>query len=70
MGVNNSGNRQSFEDFNQIAAPLTSRLRFGTARQSLTVTGEPSTMEVDGDTKVDIGGGAEVEIVRDESQIG
>lgn len=39
---------------NKITALLTSKLRLETVRQSSTVTGEPSTREVDGDTK---GGG-------------
>lgn len=43
----------------QIAAPLTSSLK---TRRSSTVTGEPSTMEVDGGTEVGVGGGVEVKL--------
>lgn len=43
----------------QIAAPLTSSLK---TRRSTTVTGEPFTTEVDGGTKVGIGGGSKAEV--------
>ena len=49
---------------NRIAAPLTSKLRLETASQSSAVTGELSAMEVDGSTKVGVGSGGEVEVVR------
>lgn len=41
----------------QIAAPLPSCLK---TRQSSIVTGEPSTKEVDGGTKMGVGGGGKV----------
>ena len=43
----------------QIAASLTPSWK---TRWSTTVTGEPSTMKVDGGTKVGVGGGGEVEV--------
>ena len=51
---------------NQIAAPLTSKLRLETAGQSSIVTGGPSTIWVVGDTKVSAGGGGMVEVEVDE----
>ena len=52
---------------NRIAAPLTSKLRLETVRQLSTVTGEPSAMEVDGGTKVGVGGAGKIEIVKKSS---
>ncbi len=51
---------------NQIAAPLSSKLRLETAGQSSIVTGGPSTIGVVGDTKVSAGGGGMVEVEVDE----
>ncbi len=46
----------------QIAAPLTSQLRFEIGRQPSTVAGGPSTVEVNGGTQVGVGAGGEVEV--------
>lgn len=43
-----------------IAASLTSKLK--TSSEPSTMTGEPSTMEVDGGAKVRVGCGGEVEV--------
>ena len=48
---------------NWIAAPLTSKSRIETTRQSSTVMGDVSTRKVDSSTKVGVGGGSEVETV-------
>lgn len=40
----------------------TTYLRVETTSESSTMTGEPSTMKADGGTKVEVGGGGEVEV--------
>ena len=49
---------------NRIIAPLTSKLRLETVRQSSTVTVELSAMEIDSGTIVGVGGGGEVEVMK------
>lgn len=45
-----------------FSAPLISKLRLETVRQSSTVIGEPSAMEIDGGTEVGVGGSGEIEV--------
>ena len=62
-GLSLSQRDSSYDD--RMAAQLSSKLRLQVSRQQL--TGEPSATGVDGRTKVGVGGGGEVEVVKKSS---